>query len=543
MRPNITSQNAAMIRRFVLAQEDGGRAAALQEASLVETLPPPKTLHEIANDYNAKNGRGKIDTKAVEPDPRRAEIGMAYRKMKHQPDHPKVQASYAALQHETKQQWHHLQKHGYTMTLGSATEEPYKDHHEMLHDIQVNRHIKVFTGGMPPHDHPMSQIDPETGHSHNHIFRAVHDIMGHGISGHDFTEHGEENAFRHHAQMYSDKAMPALTTETRGQTTSYFNNRHKLGKFPPQKAGILPSKFHSRIDESVEWWSEFELNEDATVLAFTGKRTTDNSYVHRGQESEEHENGCKDGRCEGSAYKCHKRFSSPNSNVHDCSVKHFCGKTKLDLFLRSKHDDMDEALFEATEDIGTGERGKKVVLKHHDNRPVSKKYAGKTQHVLTGGASEVTNGQHTILFSYSTPVAHIDHRAGKAYRTSQNWSKTTNRHIDAFINHHGFDSHDTNKPEKVPQTELYKKVRTRQRHSGGQHEVSVGDDHVLFHRGKAVAHIDKQKNLHVHKEAKEHHITAAHQWWLKKIGGKAVKAAFRRDKDDQHFHDVVMKNF
>ena len=48
--------------------------------------------------------------------------------------------------------------------------------------------------------------------------------------------------------------------------------------------------------------------------------------------------------------------------------------------------------------------------------------------------TEITQGNKLVLFSYKTPVAFIRNSVG--YRTSQNWSKTTSRHINKFFARH-----------------------------------------------------------------------------------------------------------
>jgi hypothetical protein len=54
---------------------------------------------------------------------------------------------------------------------------------------------------------------------YNDVFRIVHDYFGHFAHGHGFRADGEENAWRSHSAMYSDKARPAMTAETRGQNS------------------------------------------------------------------------------------------------------------------------------------------------------------------------------------------------------------------------------------------------------------------------------------------------------------------------------------
>jgi hypothetical protein len=52
----------------------------------------------------------------------------------------------------------------------------------------------------------------------------------------------------------------------------------------------------------------------------------------------------------------------------------------------------------------------------------------------------------TILFSYETPVA--CHIPGEGYyRTEQNWSRTTNKHIGQFIGRHGGNDYKARRPQ------------------------------------------------------------------------------------------------
>src|SRR5229473_488164 len=102
----------------------------------------------------------------------------------------------------------------------------------MRDDIKNNKRLKVFTGGNPlPVNHPLSEIDPQTGESYNTMFRAVHDLFGHSALDHDFSEKGEENAWNTHRQMMSPEAVSAMTTETRGQTSWFFNHGEEPGEF------------------------------------------------------------------------------------------------------------------------------------------------------------------------------------------------------------------------------------------------------------------------------------------------------------------------
>ena len=52
---------------------------------------------------------------------------------------------------------------------------------------------------------------------------------------------------------------------------------------------------------------------------------------------------------------------------------------------------------------------------------------------IKANMTELSINGLTILFSYKTPVAYIDHNVGIVYTTNKYWSKTTSRHINQWI--------------------------------------------------------------------------------------------------------------
>ena len=138
---------------------------------------------------------------------------------------------YEALASEVEEQFDFM-----TKTLGVKVEfvatDPYKTSQEMFQDVSRGN-LKVLqtetTGA-----HPLFSD------AQNNKFRAVHDYFGHAATGRGFGQDGEESAWVHHSQMFTEKARGALTTETRGQN-SFFNNRGK--QFADQKVALLPKEF------------------------------------------------------------------------------------------------------------------------------------------------------------------------------------------------------------------------------------------------------------------------------------------------------------
>lgn len=197
----------------------------------------PLDVAKSADEYNKSQGLPEVKHEKLEKSPRAAEIGQAFDDMKHTPTDEATKKSYAALIDDTKKQWDYATKE-MGINIVPTDEDPYSSHEAMMKDLKDNKRLKVYRGGTPLEEgHPFEEIDPKTNENYNTMFRAVHDIFGHAAQRHDFSEAGEESAWNTHRQVMSPEAIPAMTTETRGQTSSFFKNGER---FPDQKSGILP---------------------------------------------------------------------------------------------------------------------------------------------------------------------------------------------------------------------------------------------------------------------------------------------------------------
>ncbi|MEX0650803.1 MAG: hypothetical protein WD186_02100, partial [Actinomycetota bacterium] len=173
----------------------------------------------------------------VSVDPRvGAQIGQAYMDLGDYD--PRAEDSYSAFKEETGRQFDFLtdKRDGLGLDVSVSAEDPYSSPGEMRADVERGKMSVLSTattGG-----HPF--LDNDT----NDMFRAVHDVFGHAGSGRGFDHHGEEAAWMRHSQMFSDRARPAMTTETRGQNSAMY---FALGnqEFPEQKIGLLPKQFQS----------------------------------------------------------------------------------------------------------------------------------------------------------------------------------------------------------------------------------------------------------------------------------------------------------
>lgn len=155
-----------------------------------------------------------------------------------------LEAAYKQLGKETQQQFASMPvRTAYHYGAGE-----YATPSAMLRDVLGEGNLNVFRGG-EPHEF-LSEIDPDTDLSLNEMFRAVHDLYGHGTMGSTFRPGGEEMAYASHSQMMSPLAQMALLSETRGQN-SLVNysplNAKLIGEMNQIRAGIEQAKTLARM--------------------------------------------------------------------------------------------------------------------------------------------------------------------------------------------------------------------------------------------------------------------------------------------------------
>ena len=231
------------------------------------TFGPNETARNIAAeyarsagiDYNPPSAYAKVDTE------RAKRIADEYEKMVHNPNDPKVKESYDAMIKETLDQWEAIKRTGLKVEpIPAGSPDPYAASPRLaIIDVKDNNHLWFFPtesgfGGTESAQvdisgNPLMQPTGEVLNGHvmlaNDVFRIVHDYFGHIKEGVGFRADGEENAWRSHSAMYSDKARPAMTAETRGQNSwvnfgpfAEFNKTAKGAEtqYAPQKTGLLP---------------------------------------------------------------------------------------------------------------------------------------------------------------------------------------------------------------------------------------------------------------------------------------------------------------
>lgn len=182
-------------------------------------------LHVVANPQHAV-----VDNSVI------PQVAEAYRRM------PSFDANalpaFHAMRREVAKQFDYLTRPrtrgGMGFDVSVENEDPYDvtkpgGTREFFDDV-AKRRMRVLSAASTG-SHPVFSDDE------NEMFRAVHDVFGHAGTGRGIDMHGEEAAYRKHAQMFSPLARQALATETRGQNHTMLDQK---GEFPEQKVAILP---------------------------------------------------------------------------------------------------------------------------------------------------------------------------------------------------------------------------------------------------------------------------------------------------------------
>jgi len=242
-----------------------GLPAAVDVGGKLEQFGTDQRLVDIAKRYMADKGSVYAPlTKYSQIDPNRAnKLAEAYQTMANNPNDPNVKKAYAALIDETMGQYEALRNKGYKFDFMPESGDIYGNPRNAINDVILNKKLSVFPteqGFGGPSAMEASQANPllmRVGEkwngkevTANDVFRAVHDVFGHAKHGVGFRAAGEENAFQSHARMYSPEALPAVTSETRGQNSwvnfgpyGKFNQTANpaLTEYAEQKTGLLPA--------------------------------------------------------------------------------------------------------------------------------------------------------------------------------------------------------------------------------------------------------------------------------------------------------------
>jgi hypothetical protein len=239
---NLNLEAPTFLRQKYNAPESAPNTSMDVPAFVRRGQPTPHTLGNIRTRFRNLIGGGEPlpRVKAVN-EPAATQMANTYEGLKSDPTNPEVRAAYDAFTRETQAQADALHRAGYSWEF--TKEDPYPPtkggSKAMLRDLK-DKHIRVYeTTGEQSH--------PLMTNEQNNLFRAVHEILGHGVDEVPFSAIGEENAFRSHAQMYSPLARRAMATETRGQNSqfNYGPNKHipaPQRPFATQKAALWPEE-------------------------------------------------------------------------------------------------------------------------------------------------------------------------------------------------------------------------------------------------------------------------------------------------------------
>ncbi|HEV8554971.1 MAG TPA: crotonobetainyl-CoA--carnitine CoA-transferase [Actinophytocola sp.] len=153
-----------------------------------------------------------------------------------------------------------LQQYQVVLDAGIAVEpwlspgQPYPGSAELRGSVRSTGvlHVYLTSAGHGPgparRRHPMLApsgiVASGVEFSHNDIFRAVHDIFGHVMSGGSFAPRGEFKASFVHMRMYPDEVHPVLFTEQIAQICwFFFGPKCPAGQYPEQKVFEFPRHY------------------------------------------------------------------------------------------------------------------------------------------------------------------------------------------------------------------------------------------------------------------------------------------------------------
>lgn len=236
----------------------------------------------LSYNKNINNPKQLVTNKVDAPESYLKEIADFYEGAKHQPNHPTIQLSYDSLINETLAQYQHMIDGGIIpkIYIGSKGKpEPYVSSGHMMNDVANNKSLKFLKTNLDdlPPDHPLAQpsgiiLDGQELIM-NDVFRVVHDFYGHTPNGFQFGPKGEYNAFRSHANMYSDASISALANETLFQNAWVNYNksmRREDGTVPkPNDPDFIPQNERPFADQKVILFDESLLNKDPNFETVT----------------------------------------------------------------------------------------------------------------------------------------------------------------------------------------------------------------------------------------------------------------------------------
>ncbi|MEV6561666.1 crotonobetainyl-CoA--carnitine CoA-transferase [Nocardia sp. NPDC051756] len=161
---------------------------------------------------------------------------------------------YDRFKRENLQQYRVVVDAGIAVRPWLSAGQPYRSSAELRASVRTTGELYVYLtsaghGSEPADDlHPMLEpsgiVVDGIQLSHNDVFRAVHDVFGHVMSGRGFSARGEFGAAFCHMGMYSADVHPVLFTEQIAQICWFFFGPHAgERRYPPQKVFEFPGRY------------------------------------------------------------------------------------------------------------------------------------------------------------------------------------------------------------------------------------------------------------------------------------------------------------
>jgi hypothetical protein len=158
-----------------------------------------------------------------------------------------VTAAYRELQAQTDRQFAELTApdgpFGYTV-VWTGHRAPYSAAAELVEAVRATGVLEV-TAARTDRDRPHPALDCAMGGPYDRL-RAVHDIVGHVMTGYGFDRDAEYSAWLRQSRLYHGLARWAAATELHAEHSVTWTTR----QFPEHKAVLVPRRLLRRSSSS-----------------------------------------------------------------------------------------------------------------------------------------------------------------------------------------------------------------------------------------------------------------------------------------------------
>jgi hypothetical protein len=158
-----------------------------------------------------------------------------------------VAAAYQELQEQTDRQFAELTRpagpFGYTV-VWTELPDPYSSDTELIEAVRASGVLEI-TVARADRERLHPALDCAAGGSYDRL-RAVHDIVGHVMTGYGFDRDGEYSAWLQQSRLYHGLARWAAATELHAEHSVVWTT----GQFPEHKGILLPRQLLRRSSSS-----------------------------------------------------------------------------------------------------------------------------------------------------------------------------------------------------------------------------------------------------------------------------------------------------